>query len=484
MISRRNVLFSTIAGALAGAAGTKRVEAATQQARSSGRLLPPARRTSGRAPVTVPDGTKLPWRMENGVKIFHLIAEPVKREFAPGLIVNCYGYNGVTPGPVIEAFEGDRVRIYVTNRLPEGTSVHWHGMIVPSGMDGVSGLSQPKIKPGQTFAYEFTLKQTGTLMYHPHFDEMVQIAMGMHGFFIIHPRDEEQHRVDRDFAIFLNEWFIKPGTATPDPTVMLDFNTFTFNSKVFPATSHLPVRLGDRVRIRIANLTMDSHPMHIHGHKFFVTGTDAGPIRESAWIPENSANIPVGTTRDIEWYADNPGDWAFHCHKSHHTMNQMGHGLPNLLGVDVGEVPKQTNELVPGTMIMGPTGMGDMAEMQATMGTPRNSIPMLGGAGPFGPIEMGGMFTVVKVRDGLTGYEDPGWYRAPRGTTAWEVPEMRVAVAGDPLQQATVVESRPGRVSPPVNSETVSYTCVMHPEVLGDTPGTCPKCGMKLVKKT
>ena len=470
MISRRNVLFSSIAGLVGGTLfRTGRAEAQTQRPSAD---LPRARAGGGRAPVMVPNGAKLPWKMENGVKVFHLIAEPVKREFAPGLVVNCFGYNGVTPGPMIEAFEGDRVRIYVTNRLPEGTSVHWHGMILPSGMDGVSGLSQPKIKPGETFAYEFTLRQTGTLMYHPHFDEMVQIAMGMGGFFVIHPRDPEVRRVDRDFAIFLHEWFIKPGTATPDPTVMLDFNVFTFNSKVFPATEHLPVRLGDRVRIRLGNLSMDSHPIHIHGHKFWVSGTDAGPIPQSGWWPENSVNVPVGTTRDIEWHADNPGDWAFHCHKSHHVMNQMGHDLPNLLGVDTGPVGEKVEALVPGTMLMGQTGMGDMAEHQ--MEIPRNSIPMRGGVGPYGPIDMGGMFTVIKVREGLTGYEDPGWYKPPAGTTAWPVPEMSVAPAVIPLSDDPHAAHR--------QSEAAVYTCPMHPEIRSDVPGTCPKCGMRLTR--
>src|SRR5262249_45036555 len=159
-------------------------------------------------------------------------------------------------------------------------------------------LNQPKIAPGETFAYEFMLKQSGTLMYHPHFDEMVQIALGMHGFFVIHPRDAAQNRVDRDFAIFMNEWAIKPGSATPDPTVMLDFNVFTFNSRVYPGTAPLLVRTGDRVRIRLANLTMDSHPIHIHGHRFYVTGTDGGPIPPAAWFLESTVNVPTGTTRD------------------------------------------------------------------------------------------------------------------------------------------------------------------------------------------
>jgi FtsP/CotA-like multicopper oxidase with cupredoxin domain len=366
------------------------------------------------------------------VKVFHLTAEPVKREFVDGFTVNCWGYNGMTPGPTIEAFEGDHVRIYVTNKLPEGTSIHWHGFILPNGMDGVSGLTQPKIAPGETFAYEFTLKQTGTLMYHPHFDEMTQIALGMHGFFVIHPRDAAVRRIDRDFAIFLNEWFIKPGTATPDPTMMLDFNVFTFNSRVFPGTDPMLVRMGDRVRIRIANLTMDSHPMHIHGHRFFVTGTDAGPIQQSAWIPENTTNVPVGATRDIEFVADNPGDWAFHCHKSHHTMNQMGHGLPNLLGVDAANTEKRLNALTPGTMVMGTTGMGDMSEMRGMMATPRNSIAMRGGDGPYGSIDMGGMFTVVKIREQIDYDRDPGWYLQPRGTSAYRVDSMSTPATPKP----------------------------------------------------
>jgi FtsP/CotA-like multicopper oxidase with cupredoxin domain len=414
-LTRRNLFFSSIAATVGGLLGSRRADAQTVPP-----PLPRARR-SDRAAVITPNGASLPYRMVGGVKEFQLTAEPVKREFTDGLNVNCWGYNGMTPGPTIEAVEGDRVRILVTNKLPEGTSIHWHGFILPNGMDGVSGLNQPKIAPGETFAYEFTLRQTGTLMYHPHFDEMVQIALGMHGFFIIHPRDPQRLRVDRDFAIFLNEWFIKPGTATPDPTVMVDFNTFTFNSRVFPGTDPLLVRTGDRVRIRLANLSMNSHPIHFHGHKFYVTGTDAGPLPQSAWWGENTVNIPVGSARDIEFLADNPGDWALHCHKTHHTMNQMGHDLPNLIGIDPQSTQARLDALVPGTMVMGATGMGDMTEHQQMMTVPRNSVPMRGGEGPYGPIDMGGMFTVLKIRDDIDYDRDPGWYRQPKGTAAWRV---------------------------------------------------------------
>jgi manganese oxidase len=421
MNSRRKLLFSSVAGMAAGVASAVHPR----------RLF--AAQASGRAerhtPVVTPNVASLPWRMEDGYKTFRLIAEPVVREFAPGLKVNCWGYNGTSPGPTIEATEGDRLRIYVENRLPEPTTVHWHGVLLPNGMDGVAGLNQPFIPPGQTFKYEFPVRQHGTQMYHPHFDEMVQFSMGMMGFLVFHPRTPAR-RIDRDFCIFLNEWFIKPGTSTPDPAMMLDFNVFTFNSRVFPGTDPLIVKRGDRVRVRIANISMDSHPIHVHGHRFEWTGTDGGPLPKTAWIPETSINVPPGTTRDVEFVADNPGDWAFHCHKVHHTMNQMGHNLPIMTGVDQSGVDQKLNDLVPGYMPMGGSGMGDMPDM----GKPRNSLLMGShegrAKGPFGSIFMGGMFTILKVREGLASYDqDPGWYEHPAGTVASLVGERQALAA-------------------------------------------------------
>lgn len=372
-------------------------------------------------PVVTPNGSTLPWKLRNGAKEFHLIAEPVKREFAPGMVVNCWGYNGQTPGPTIEAVEGDRVRILVTNKLPEHTGIHWHGIFLPNGMDGAGGLNQPHIQPGETFAYEFTLRQHGTHMYHPHADETVQMAMGMMGFFIIHPRQPRQPRIDRDFAIFAHEWFVEPGTYTPNPSVMTDFNIFTFNSRAFPGTEHLVVRRGDRVRLRFGNVSMDSHPLHIHGHRFWVVETDGGQLPKSAWWPETTMNVPPGTTRTVEFVADAPGDWILHCHKSHHTMNAMSHTIPNVLGIDRNAVERTIGALVPGYVAMGSAGMAEHAAHAAHLGGIENTLPMMSGTGPFGSIEMGGMFTIVKVRDGITSYEDPGWYRYPAGTVAWKV---------------------------------------------------------------
>jgi hypothetical protein len=178
-------------------------------------------------------------------------------------------------------------------------------------------------------------------------------------------------------------------------------------------------RLGDKVRIRVGNLTMTNHPIHLHGHRFEVTGTDGGWIPPAARFPEVTTDVGVGQMRAIEFVADNPGDWALHCHKSHHTMNAMGHNVPNLIGVDHRGLAQKINKLVPDYMVMGDKG-GSMGGME--MPLPENTLPMMGGEGPFGPMEMGGMFTTLKVRADLArgDYKDPGWYRHPKGTLAYE----------------------------------------------------------------
>jgi FtsP/CotA-like multicopper oxidase with cupredoxin domain len=394
--------------------------------------------------VVTPNGSTLKYETVDGVKVFHLVAEAVKREFAPGMVVDCWGYNGQTPGPTIEAVEGDRVRIYVTNKLETPTTVHWHGILLPSGMDGVTGLTQKAIPPGETYKYEFTLKQHGTYMYHPHFDEMTQIGMGMMGFFIIHPKEPPAQPVDRDFAIMLMEWFIPVGGSRPDPAVMLDFNTFTFNSRVFPGTEPLIINKGQRVRVRLGNLSMDSHPIHLHGYQFKVTGFGAGPMA-GVNAEENTVDVPVGSTRDFEFVANEPGDWALHCHKTHHTMNGMAHGLPNVVGVDLGKTADRISKLVPGYMEMGKSGMGEMASMN--MGRPKNTLPMMAD-GPFGGIEMGGMFTVVKVREDLKSYDDPGWFKHPEGTVSSSVPESEIPAS----IRYTPPPSAPSPSSPPAES--------------------------------
>ena len=371
-------------------------------------------------PVATLNGWSLPWRMRNGVKEFHLVAEAVVREIAPGMRANLWGYNGQSPGPTIEVVEGDRVRMFVTNRLPESTSVHWHGQRLPNGMDGIVGLNQPPIEPGKTFVYEFIARRSGTFMYHPHADETTQMAMGMMGFWVTHPKDADFMRVDRDYVFLLNAYDIDPGSFTPKVSTMLDFNLWTFNSRAFPGTSPMVARLGERVRIRVGNLTMTNHPIHLHGHEFEVVGTDGGWTSPSSRWPEVTADIAVGQMRAIEFIAAAEGDWAFHCHKSHHTMNAMSHTMPTMLGVEQEDLAKQIGALVPNYMNMS----GDMDNMAMDMPLPPNTLPMMSGSGPFGNIAMGGMFTTMKIRADLArnDYKDPGWYKAPPGTRAhvWE----------------------------------------------------------------
>ncbi len=424
MTSRRNFL-RTAGGALLGAAAiSKAAQGAVPEApiQTKPDMQPPLAPPNGRPynPVATLNGWTLPWRMNKGWKEFHLIAEPVRRQMAPGMTANLWGYNGQSPGPTIECVEGDKVRIFVTNKLPEHTTIHWHGILLPNGMDGVGGLNQPQIPVGKTFVYEFEMKKSGTFMYHPHADEMVQMAMGMMGFLVVHPKNPNFMKVDRDFVFLINAYDIEPGAATPKIATMTDFNLWSWNSRVFPGIDPFVVRKGDRVRIRFGNLTMTNHPIHMHGYDFEVTCTDGGWVPKSARWPEVTVDVAVGQMRAFEFVADAPGDWAIHCHKSHHTMNAMGHDVPTMIGVDHRGVAQKIINLVPDYMVMGERGMADMGEME--MPIPDNTLPMMTGTGPFGPIEMGGMFSVVKVREGLArnDYKDPGWYKHPPGTVSYE----------------------------------------------------------------
>src|SRR5688572_10509942 len=311
MVTRREALTTTAAAAGGALFWGKPREAQANQGDQTGQgwgksysggapdILPQAPAEPGRdySPTVTPNGATLPFKVVDGVKVFHLISEEVAHEFAPGLKANCWGYNGRVHGPTIEAVEGDRVRIYVTNRLPAPTSVHWHGLFVPNGMDGVAGLTQGVIPPRETFKYEFTLRQHGTFMYHSHHDEMTQMALGMMGMFVIHPRRPSAgYRVDRDFVMLLSEWHVRPGAKRPDPNRMNDFNLLTMNAKAFPGTPPLVCKQGDRVRIRFGNLSaMDHHPIHMHGHHFKVVATDGGQIPVSAQLPETTVLVPVGT---------------------------------------------------------------------------------------------------------------------------------------------------------------------------------------------
>jgi len=393
--------------------------------------LPAGKPGEDYTPAVVPNGSTAEYKIMEGVKVFHLIAEPIEWEVAEGLNIRTWGYNGMVPGPMIELAQGDRVRIYVTNKLPVSTSVHWHGVLLPCGMDGVSGLTQPAIPPGQTFVYEFIFPDAGTFMYHPHFDSMTQEGMGMTGMILVHERQsDENNRPDRDFAIMLHEWRIDAGTSRPNPFEMTDFSVLTMNGKAMPDTEPLVAQIGDKVWIRFGNLSaMDHHPIHLHGYAFKIIGTDGGWAQDkSKLLPETTVLVQVGSAKVVEFVADNPGDWLFHCHMTHHTMTQMGHDFPNMIGFNKEGFDEKVRELIPGYMTMGTSGMMDMT--RTGMPIPANSIPMRGYKGQFGQTVLGSMANVLMVRENLDSYDYPGPYKFPKKTVSYRATKDQMQADG------------------------------------------------------
>jgi manganese oxidase len=286
-------------------------------------ILEAARTGSGPArniPVTTPDLSDLPFTLENGVKVFHLIAEPVKQSILPNKTLDLWGFNGSAPGPTIQVNQGDHVRVIFDNHLPEPTSVHWHGFEDQVRYDGQPGISQQPVRPGARFIYEFDIHQSGTFFYHSHM--AMQQMIGMLGGFIMHPAQPYQPAVDHDFLIHLQEYAVLPSNTIPN-SISMEYNWLVLNGKAGPAITPMIVPLDSRVRIRFVNLGMDHHPMHLHGHTFYITGTEGGRIPETAWWPGNTVLVGVAQARDIEFVANNPGDWMLHCHLPHHNMNQM-----------------------------------------------------------------------------------------------------------------------------------------------------------------
>jgi hypothetical protein len=301
----RRSFFRTVFGITAGAAAFARISK-TQPGQP--------------VPVITPDIADLPYTIDNGVKVFHLVAEPVKQMIIPGRTFDLWGFNGTAPGPTIQAHEGDRVRILFENHLPEPTGIHWHGLELPNEMDGVPGVGQNPVMPGGKFVYEFDLHQNGTFFYHPHM--AMQEMVGMLGGFIIHPKTAYSPRVDKDYLIALQEYAVLPNSTIPN-SMNMEFNWLTFNGKAGPASTPLIIRHGERVRIRIVNLGMDHHPIHLHGYTFWETGREGARQPEAIWQRGNTTLVGVAQARDIEFIADRLGEWMLHCHLPHHMMNQM-----------------------------------------------------------------------------------------------------------------------------------------------------------------
>ena len=353
-MNARREFFRNVLGLGAGAAVLRRSGRAQQLDESSG---PPAY-----LPVVTPDVADLPFSMENGVKVFHLVAEPVKQTVIPGRTFDLWGFNGSAPGPTIQTHEGDRVRIVFDNHLPEPSAIHWHGLELPIEMDGVPGVGSKPVMPGERFVYEFTLHQNGTFFYHSHM--AMQEMVGMLGGFIIHPKTPYSPRVDKDYLIALQEYAVLPNSTIPN-SMSMEYNWLTFNGKSGPAATPLIVKLGERVRIRLFNLGMDHHPIHLHGFTFWVTGHEAARQPEAIWARGNTVLVGVAQARDIEFVADRVGDWMFHCHLPHHMMNQMSSNV--------------------GPMTRLGTGMQAGASMEEAMGmlrdgnaTAENKAPSLG----------------------------------------------------------------------------------------------------------
>jgi len=280
--------------------------------------------------VITPDLINLPYKMINDIKYFELVAEPVKRQLLPGLFINAWGYNGTTPGPTIQVYPGDYVNIRVYNKLPEATSVHWHGLDVPNMMDGVPEVEpSPRIEQGEYLDYHFRITNPpGTHMYHTHINTSIQEMMGLGGALII--LEPYPVKIQRDYFIMLQEFHVKDlkigeirnGTFDIDP-MSHDFNFFTMNGRCFPYVSPLEVKYGEHIRIRLGNIMHDAHPIHIHGHQFYVTATDGNAIPISNWLKKNTVNVASGEVFDIEFTSNNPGIWPFHCHIPHHMTNNM-----------------------------------------------------------------------------------------------------------------------------------------------------------------
>lgn len=283
--------------------------------------------------VISPDLSNLPFVEKNGVKYFELIAEPVKREILPGLLINAWGYNGTTPGPTILVYPGDFVNIRVYNRLSESTSVHWHGLDVPNVMDGVPDVEPtPKIDPNGYFDYRFKIvNPPGTHMYHTHHNVPRQEMMGLEGgLIILEPDHTAGSRRDyfimlQEFAVpDLPEFTVKPGTYDIDPYGHGgNFNFFTMNGRCFPFTSPMEVSYGDNVRIRLGNAMEQAHPIHIHGHQVSVSAIDGNPIPQYSRLIRSTVLVASGQTWDLEFNANNPGIWPFHCHIPHHMANNF-----------------------------------------------------------------------------------------------------------------------------------------------------------------
>lgn len=293
------------------------------------------------APADARGDQPLEPRVENGVKVFNLDVSLIKWNILPYAQVAAYAFNRQVPGPRIRVTEGDRVRINVKNNLPESTTVHWHGLILPNAMDGPADITQPPIPPGGSFTYEFTTQQSGTFFYHSHKDPDRQQGLGMYGALIIDPKDPaKEPPAGKEAVIQLQEWTFKDGYTFPAmPMEGAMPNFFTINGKAYPSTDPISMKVGQKLRVRFIGTNSGFiHPMHIHGGPFKIVATDGNPVPEAAQIEKDTVNVGPGERYDVIWTARAPGKWLLHCHINHHITNdnkeeQGGGGLTMVIDV-------------------------------------------------------------------------------------------------------------------------------------------------------
>jgi len=280
-------------------------------------------------------------RLDNGVKVFDLTTEIIRWNILPDRQVLAYAVNRQVPGPRLRLTEGDRVRMNVTNRLPDPTTIHWHGLTLPNAMDGAADVTQPPIAPGASFTYEFTIEQAGSYFYHSHTAPDRQQGLGLYGALLVDPQDPaDRPTADKEAVIQLQEWTVKGGYTFPAmPMEGAMPNFFTINGKAYPSTERLVMRVGERLRVRFIGTNSGFiHPMHIHGGPFTIVETDGNPVPPGAQIQKDTVNVGPGERYDVIWTARQPGKWLIHCHINHHTTNDNvevdgGGGLTTLIEV-------------------------------------------------------------------------------------------------------------------------------------------------------
>jgi FtsP/CotA-like multicopper oxidase with cupredoxin domain len=299
------------------------------------------RQVSYVAPITARGDQVLQPRVEGGVKVFEIEVSAIRWNILPDVSVDAYAYNSQIPGPRLVLTEGDHVRINFHNALPESTTVHWHGLIVPNEMDGPAKVTQQPIPPGGSYIYEYTVGQHGTYFYHSHDHPDRQQALGLYGALIIAPKDPAAElNADLDYTIQLQEWLKREWLTYP--AMLMEGalpNYFTINGKAFPATDVVPMKVGQAIKLRfIGTHNNFVHPMHVHGGPFEVVAVDGITLAERARYQADTVNVGPGQRYDVIWTARKPGKWLVHCHIPHHTANNNveqdgGGGLMLVLNV-------------------------------------------------------------------------------------------------------------------------------------------------------